>query len=211
MDVATITMPKEEAKKKLRACRAQLHRRANGEYEALQEGYAALASGTPLIDVEDVIRNAPVDEKARPRFAIARADRRQVRVWWPHGETICHYLTTTDFRFDGRWPELARTVDMGREHNYQKVSEWRPGDGPQPTAVVGYALVPMVPPDVRPSGQLRGWYVLWEVEQWSDKSLGAQPDRDPYLLKHLGGSLYSVIATWDLTDLERAIMRGRAE
>jgi hypothetical protein len=35
------------------------------------------------------------------------------------------------------------------------------------------------------------------------------PDRDPYLLRHVGGALYAVLAAWDLTDLERAIMSAR--
>lgn len=35
---------------------------------------------------------------------------------------------------------------------------------------------------------------------------------DPALLKHIGGDLYAVVATWDLTDLERAVLDGhRAE
>lgn len=71
------------------------------------------------------------------------------------------------------------------------------------------SLVPMVPADVRPSGNLKYYFVLWEVEQWSDTSLTAVPDRDPYLLQHLAGDLYIVVAEWDLTELERAIMTGR--
>ena len=75
----------------------------------------------------------------------------------------------------------------------------------------GYALVPLVPADVRPSGQLRNYFILWEVEQWSDRRIGAKPDIDPYLLRHLAGDLYVVEAEWDLTELERAIMSGRRE
>jgi hypothetical protein len=29
---------------------------------------------------------------------------------------------------------------------------------------------------------------------------------DPLLLKHLGGPFYVVLAAWDLTDVERAVM-----
>lgn len=53
-------------------------------------------------------------------------------------------------------------------------------------------------------------HILWEVEVWSDTRLGPQADRDPYLLRYLGGDLWMVLGEWDLTDLERAVMAGRA-
>jgi len=43
-----------------------------------------------------------------------------------------------------------------------------------------------------------------EVEKW--KPL---PPKDPILLKRLTPNLFGVLATWDLTNLERAIIRGR--
>src|SRR5262249_35431596 len=78
------------------------------------------------------------------------------------------------------------------------------------TWVEGYALVPMVPLDVRPKvGVLEGWHILWEVERWADDEIRVQPDIDPYLLKHVTGSFYAVIAEWNLTRLQRSIMRSR--
>jgi hypothetical protein len=77
-------------------------------------------------------------------------------------------------------------------------------------ATKGYALVPMIPLDVRPkTGIPENAYILWEVERWADERLDVAPDIDPYLLKHIPGSLYAVIAEWEFTDLERSILRGR--
>lgn len=56
----------------------------------------------------------------------------------------------------------------------------------------------------------RDFFILWEVENWSDRPLTAVPDRDPLLLKHISGDLYTVEAAWDLTDLEQAIMARRS-
>ncbi|OWK42111.1 hypothetical protein FRUB_04189 [Fimbriiglobus ruber] len=68
----------------------------------------------------------------------------------------------------------------------------------------------MIPLDVRPKpGIPENACILWEVEQWADHRLDVAPDIDPYLLKHITGSLYAVIAEWDLTELERSILRGR--
>ena len=43
---------------------------------------------------------------------------------------------------------------------------------------------------------MRGFHVLWEVESWTP-----EPPRDPALLRHLRGDLWSVLAVWDLTEL----------
>ena len=44
--------------------------------------------------------------------------------------------------------------------------------------------------------------ILWEAE-WETVP------RDPLLLRHLAGGLYAVMASWDLTPLERAVLKGR--
>lgn len=196
MNVQTITEPQESATAKLKAYRAQLHRRADAEYQAIAKGYEALAKGLPLIDLGAVMRDVECDEKGRPKLAIARADRRQVRfrtnTWWGNRQA-----------FDTRERDVASEtlyveVDLPQFDGYRSD---------------GYALVPLVPADAveRAGGRvaLKNHFVLWEVEKWSDRSLRAQPDRDPYLLRHLGGDLYAVVAEWYLTDLERAVMAGR--
>lgn len=198
MNLATITMPRREAEEKLRAYRRALHRRADAEYSAAAKGYAALANGRALLNLEDVVANAPVDAVGRPRLAVCRADRRQVRLHWERGSSRALFTADTKGWWrDGRWPLLETRCPMGRPC-------------PGTSALTGFALVPMVPADHRPSGPLRNFHVLWEVEAWADRPFGAQPDRDPYLLQHLEGALYIVVAAWDLTDLERAIMAGRA-
>lgn len=135
MNVPTMTMPREEAREKLRWYRSQLHRKADAEYQAIAQGYEAMAEGRPL------------------------------EVPWPRNEMKD-----------------------------------------------GYALVPIVPADVRSkvTGQLSTYFTLWEVEQWADQRIRSLSDRDPLLLKHIGGELYAVVAEWDLTEIERAVMAGRA-
>ena len=78
MNVQTITESQESAKLKLTSYRAQLHRRADEEYESIAKGYEMLAKGLPLIDLGVVMRDAECDQHGRPNLAIARADRRQV-------------------------------------------------------------------------------------------------------------------------------------
>lgn len=183
-------MEPQAAQAKLEAYQAQLRRRADEEYEAAVLGYRALAGGTSLLNLVDVFAQTGLGADGRPKLSIARADRKQVTV------TVSQNNLTFDTQERSRWQyqgSLLINVPLPGEwkHNY------------------GYALVPMVPADVRPSGNLRDFFVLWEVEQWSDRRLLAVPDYDPYLLRHIVGDLYAVIAEWDLTELERAIMTGR--
>ena len=46
------------------------------------------------------------------------------------------------------------------------------------------------------------YFILWEAD-WQRRA-----PVDPALLRPVGGDLYVVVATWDLTDLERAVLNG---
>lgn len=197
MNVATITMPKEKALAKLAAYRTSRYRSVDAEYRAAYAGYRALAKGTALIHVEDAIRQGGLDEGFRPRLAIARADAKEIRFAWGWNSTRAEFITHP--RPNWRTAH-AFGIDMGRVHSI----------GERWNTIEAFALVPMVPPDIRPRGALSRFHILWEVEAWAAKSRLARPPRDPYLLRHLGGALFAVIAAWDLTDLERAVMQGRA-
>lgn len=195
MNVPTIAMQPEAAQAKLEAYRLQLRRRADAEYEAAALGYEALAEGTPLINLSDAFAAAGLDESGYPRLAIARADRQQVIV------SINRDRLTFSTARRPRWQYSGSLVISVP---YDNSKAWN-------TLFDRYALVPMVPADVRPSGNLRDLFILWEVEQWASRPIVAVPDYDPYLLRHIVGDLYAVVAEWDLTPLERAIMTGRRE
>jgi hypothetical protein len=84
-------------------------------------------------------------------------------------------------------------------------------DVPAPTSWTnrrwrGHCIVPLVPPQHRPRRPKLGrFHVLWEVERWDHTA-----PRDPALLRHIRGDLWAVVATWDLTELERAVLAQRA-
>jgi hypothetical protein len=198
MNVEAITMDPEEARERLKAYRTSLHRSADAEYQAAAAGYQALAEGTPVIRYGRAIRDAPTDGKNRPMLAIARADRTQVRV-------------TSSWRADSHFDS---TSGFGRPVTEGSLLLITIPHEQGARAGTGFALVPMVPPHaLRAAGgrsKLSEHLILWEVEEWSDTPIEAVPDRDPYLLRPLHGDLCAVVAEWDLTDLERAVMAGRA-
>jgi len=210
VDVPLITMDPTAAMTKLRAYRQQLKRRVDEEYEAAVIGYEVLAAGSPLLDLREVFNTAGFHPDGRPKLAIARADRPQVMVRVERNSLEFNALANPwQWSYRG---SLVINVGVSRLTNDGSLA----GTMASSIAEVllksrGWSLVPMVPADVRPKGDLRDFFVLWEVEQWADRALSSDPDRDPYLLRHIMGDLYAVVAEWDLTDLERAIMAGRRE
>lgn len=205
MNTPLITMKPEIAKAKLDAYMRtrgkmkgkQVAVELRREHEALLKGYQALSKGTALIDLEQAMRACGFDEKGRPKLAIGRADRKIIQFTWQDSQGTGSFKPEDTQRWN---PKDRRQVAFGEtpQSSYDKYGYRQRG----------YVKVPLVPADVRPErGKLADWFVLWEVEKWADDLRQLQPDKDPYLLKHLGGSLYCVLAEWDLTDLERAVMR----
>lgn len=199
MNVATMTMPKTEAKEKLRAYKRNIERVNNTqhrkEYKRVAEGLRHLERGRKLIDLGVVFAECQTDAIDRPKLAVCRADQSQVIV----RTRLDHYLfeATNQKRYGPRAASLNLALPNGTANN----NAWK----------TGYALVPMVPIEHRPARfDPQAHHILWEVEQWADRPIGAKPDIDPYLLRHVGGMLYAVIAEWDLTDIERAVMASRA-
>lgn len=67
------------------------------------------------------------------------------------------------------------------------------------------AVVPLIPPHLRPAKTaLDKFHILWEAD-WK-----RTPPRDPMLLKRVSGQLFAVVATWDLTEMERTVLGQRA-
>lgn len=71
------------------------------------------------------------------------------------------------------------------------------------------SMVPIVPPKHRPPRDAFGRrLVLWEVADWELAQV-PRPPGDPALLRPIGGDIYAVEATWDLTELEKLVLSGR--
>jgi hypothetical protein len=194
-----------EAQKRL----GQAERRYREVDAAAARGYKALAAGQRLLKLSETMAaggtetrltktwNGGTEEVRMPRLACIRAD----------ASRVC----TTGIDGDG-----AITFYAGRPNRWNDpVSRAKPnrvdlpdGTYPEGERTQGYrrtwhvAVVPTIPPALRPSRGLGGYHLLWEAD-WSE-----QVPVDPALLKRLGGDLYAVVAIWDLTELEQAVLAG---
>jgi hypothetical protein len=209
MDVPVIEMDPEAAeqafkeyREAVRSTAKEKYAEARNEYErldrAIMRGYKEIAKGNSLLRLSDALRAGGVEEitwkdwegKTRaatfPRLAIARADARHVFCAGVHRDG------TVIFHADDRWSR--RRADQIRVDGVF--------DEVQTSTNSHRAIVPTIPPPLRPPHKLSGYHILWEAE-WD---LSAPVD--PMLLKHLGGELYAVLAVWDLTELEQAVLGG---
>lgn len=198
MNVPRIAMSREEALRKMYAYQRAMRRSKNPELAAAEAGYAALADGCQLLDLNQAIGAGGWTPEGHPAFAVARADRRTVR-YDLDGSRWLRFEAGKNTRTGG--PTLRRSIPL--IHMPKQDPTWRPWRA-------GEAMVPLIPADVREEARTkarfvgeRHWFILWEAV-WVKV-----PPKDPILLEHLAGSLYVVLAQWDLTELERALMQGR--
>lgn len=177
---------------------------ATREDQTLYRALRQVVRGRKVIDLSVAVADAGYDRAGRPKLAVARADWRTVRLetrdtngeerfWRWRFENGAHTSTRRSVRVElpvsRGWASMTHQDAQG-----SAISRW---------AVRGQALVPTVPPQHRPRGTLAGYHILFEAE-WHPV-----PPVDPILLKHVEGSFYVVLATWDLTPLEQAVLRAR--
>jgi hypothetical protein len=147
-----------------------------------------MAKGRAIIDLPKAVRSGGLDEQGRPKLAVGRAS------WeWIGFDTIWRRGSNYRPTFF-HWP-WNRTGSTGQ---FQFASDlFAPA---KVTNTSWRAMVPTIPPSIRPASNLDAYTILWEAE-WQ-----AVPPRDPLLLRKLNGDLYVVLAMWDLTELERAVL-----
>ena len=180
----------------------------DAEDQAIAQGYKALAEGKSLIQLSKVLAaggSTTIEVKSTwrnelttvtvPRLAYCRAN---AKVAFTRGVDR-----------DGGCLITADRNDQ-QLHTRNTADRFRIADGSfeAGTGTAGYlrAIVPNIPPRFRPKRGLQLYTILWEAEWAVDPTA----PEDPALLRRLGGDLYIVLGTWDLTPLEQAVLSGRA-
>jgi len=182
------------------------------EYEGLWRGYKAIAAGQQVLDLGQTMRAAGVQgDTLFPRLAICRADIRKVRCslagdgsavftdeanrWGRQAKTKRVAFPAGTFpQYQTVWRKDSRGHDRYRNGGTLEREQW---------LNEATALVPIVPPRLHPRTKLLNYHILFDAV-WT-----AAPPVDPLLLKHLAGNLYAIVAHWNLTSLEQAVLSGR--
>lgn len=185
MDVSTITMPREQARSAFEQYRDAVKLRHTEEDEQIMRCYRELSLGHDLLDVRRAMTETGLDERGRPKLAMARASWSQAwfnRQWggggWFQRDPIVSY---SHRRLYIPFPEDTWPRDSKRDYGAIR------------------AIVPNLPPALRPRGRLDRYFILWEAD-WQEAPV------DPILLRHVRGHLFAILAVWDLTEVERAVI-----
>jgi hypothetical protein len=207
VELSTIEMKPEDAKKAFEQYRDSVRQRHSAEDEQIMRGYKALSKGTPLIRLSEAVRAGGTTTITYrrgtmrrtvevPKIAVARA---HAEWCWTFGVRDSGSLSIQT----KREPAPNNTFDIvSLPSLFDRDDERTPSLGWRPDI---RAQVPIVPPPLRPKHSLSGYHVLFEAE-WG---IDPVPPTDPALLKRVGGDLYAVVAVWDLTEVERAVLAGR--
>ncbi|QDT95528.1 hypothetical protein [Gimesia aquarii] len=193
MEVTTIEEKHLIARQKYAEYMKAVKERHCIEYEALKNAYRELSKGNQVIDIVATMQNAGVDHLERPKLAIVRADAKLCWFRWTTTKREAGFKKPI-FSSNSDWhPAKSRCVVLPRNtFPTDNDQQWR--------REVLRAVVPSIPPSLRPGAKLSNYHILWEAE-WETIPV------DPMLLKHLGKNLYVVLAAWDLTPLEQAVLR----
>jgi hypothetical protein len=204
----------EEARKKVLAAGRDLRSARSykslleKEDEVLMESYREMARGQRILNLGQVMREAGIAKEGKrlPLLAVAQADWAHVIVQRERGHVIFHKDRWVPWDHNrGRFlsgaigvPDVMFPPELTNEN-------WRGQNSlPRLSQEQFKALVPAIPAMLRPKGELSSYHILWEA-RW-----GHMAPPDPLLLKHISGLIYTVLAQWDLTPLEKMVLEGRS-
>ena len=197
MDLAVLEVDRAAAREAFldyRKAFREEHAAIDGE---LMRGYKAIAGGRQLIRLSTTIAAGGADAEGRPRLAIARAD--EPRVTFSRTNQGSVTFTPSD-----GWSSRVRSADRVLRLGDGTLPT-RPNDGWIPDGR-WWATMPLIPPKFRPPFNIENYHVLWEAV-WTRGTVRAP--HDPALLKRIGGDLFAVLAVWDLSPLEQAVLELR--
>jgi hypothetical protein len=193
MKIDKVTMSKEKAIKALREYREILNTKRKDyiqEIELTKKCYYQLSKGRAIINIFEAFKTAGYNANNEPRLAFAPAKSKIV------------FFKQSTYEARNGYGILQETSSTYSSKDFLRLS-----DGTFPTLKLDSdrmlsSKVPLIPPKHLPKS-LTNCYLLWEVQDWKVVT------KDPILLKKISNSLYAVIATWNLTKLERLIIAGR--
>ena len=191
MNPNVLTMDPAEAQVLYRKYKEHLHYSQPVDHEIMRI-YQLIARGKVVIKALESIVHAGLNTDGLPKLAIVRATAER-----------CHLR---EMRVGG-CVMSQRIWHQGRERpdtTFSFPAGSFPGIGEGHSKYRYEAITPIIPLHQRPARGLANYHVLWEAE-W-----GPAIPVDPMLIRRIGkADAWLVVAAWDLTEVERAVMAGR--
>lgn len=178
----------------VRRARVEISRMEKEDQE-LSKAYRAMSLGARIINVPSVLRSAGLNEQKLPKLAICPANAEWC--WLDREGQEWRFCRTESWR---RKADDQVRVPLSTFSAELSDSAWRQRHNLVQLPV--RAMVPSIPVRLRPSS-LDNYFILWDAV-WEKA-----PPVDPLLLRKVTDTLYSIVAQWDLTPIERAVLEGR--
>jgi hypothetical protein len=201
METTAVAFDRSEARALFREYRKHLHWSAPIDHE-IRRTYQFIAQGRVVIRALESVKAAGLNTEGEgvgfPRLALTRADATTCvcTMGWRGSCT----MTPDDTRSRTRWRD-------GAQLNWRNVMSWPDGTftiNRNVRSSRAQAFVPTPPLHLRPKRGLANYHVLFEAE-WTKG-----PPDDPMLLRRIGrGDLWLVVASWNLTAVEKAALATR--
>jgi hypothetical protein len=182
MNVEKLQMERDQARELYQAYQDNRGHMTNDD-RAIAAIYKRIAAGKLVIRALASITAAGVNAEGLPVLAIARADEQQIECYCYNNEARLAPATRGYIRAKDRYFTIPMPGMQGITRNRR-------------------AVVPLIPVHLRPRKAIEKYHVLWEAD-WQ-----AYPV-DPYLLRRFGEDAWLVVAAWDLTPVERAVMSSK--
>lgn len=210
MNVEKYKVEKEKAAEEWKAY-LQAHRETKEKvYRDLASVYGHMKEGRAVIDVIQAMRDAGLRDGGYPQLGVCRADYKEVyfkrenpgRGYFT-GRNVSKYPYATGKGKMGSLKEdVVLSANTFRDWTEDE-SRWEPS--------IGRTMVPMIPAKFVPRGDYRNYYILWEAESWVPVGPAkvTRPPRDPFLMRRISPTMFAILASWDLSPLERAVIAGR--
>ena len=192
--IKKIIIPEEQAQKEWKQYCEILKKRKDKYLMVMKDAMYQMKKGHPLIDIYEVMSKGGLNDNKHPLFAISRADYSKVTF---EKQDQCTGTFRKDIWNDKDQVQLPQNIF---KHIWSRIEgqDWRIFQKEITT------IVPKPPIEILPDGDLSGYYILWQVKDWT-----ALPEkRDPFLLKRISENLFAILGSWDVTDLERAVISG---
>jgi len=212
LDVELLAIPKKKAQEEFDALKQVIKQgrktKLDEIYSDYQKLYGHLRHGKKVIDVYESFEKAGLNEEGHPKLAIVRADSKIVVCRERVDGSVKYYHDNEGKRTIQRirWSYYGDKDDITLPRG---TFEWKKNESGYAQYSDVQTIVPVIPAKILVNEVkvlLKNFHILWEVEEWKPVA-----PRDPILLRRLTPNLFGVLATWNLTKLERAVIRGRIQ
>ncbi len=212
MNVTTLAVSKAEAETMYREYRDAQKTHDEAYVRDIRVLAGHMRHGRVVLDVYQAAREAGLNERFDPRIAICRADYRKA-FFEKFLDNTSRFTGHENWDWHGEPTGTARRSRVGQHGAYVDdtffpvgtYAAWPRDERRDIIRQVLVTTVPTIPPRFLPRNALSNYYLLWEPEKWD----AVTPPRDPMLLKRVSPNMFVVLAAWELTEIERAVLRGR--